>query len=168
MKPDYGTPLEEMTPTLRQEILECMKWKQRNQAVGRKSGKRMRPVSAELFQASLRALHGYATNIRGMAKFESLVELVQREIIEGYLEWAVDERGMLGGTIHGRFVLLLSLVRNHPTFKGLDFSWLKELMDGITVESDDEMQKSVWPGPFRTKRSNASPTNSTSSAGGPP
>jgi integrase len=135
----YGIPLGELPPGLRSDIEGVLKWKQADYAPGRPTKGRIRAVTANTLRLSLTQLSGVAINVLGMEP-TSLKDLLTKDILEAYVAWAINERGMAGNTVHVKLAGISAVV-HHRKFEGLDFSWFKKLMDAIPLEHRSELKK---------------------------
>lgn len=136
----YGIPLADLPVGLRTDIEAVLKWKQAQFAPGRPKKGRIRAVTAKGLRLSLTQVAGVAINVFG-AEPVSLTELITKDILEAYVEWAINERGMLGNTVHVKLAGISAVALHHPKFSGLDLSWFKELMDSITLEHISDRKK---------------------------
>lgn len=136
----YGIPLEEMPHQLREDIQIVLRWKQAEFARNRPKYGRIRAVTAKNIRLILQQVTGYVINVVG-GHPQSLRELIVQDNIEGFVEWAINERHVMGVSIQGRLAGVLAIVKYHPMFAGLDFSWFKTLLDSIPIEDASERKK---------------------------
>ena len=136
----YGVPLDQLSPGLKREIEAVLKWKQAEFAINRPKWGKIRAVSANNLRLVICQLAGYVINICGVQP-ASLSELVQKTLVEGFLEWAINERGIKGRSIQPRLGMLAAAMKNHPSYVSRDFSWFKPLIDSIPLEDDSERKR---------------------------
>ena len=134
---NYGVMLDEMSPELSSEIRALLKWKQADFAPKRPKKGKIRAVSADSLRGIFCQLAGYAINIRGM-KPTSVKKLIEQEMVEGFVEWIINERGVKGRSFKQSLGMIFAVVRYHSSFAMLDFTWFKSLLDSIPVEEDSE------------------------------
>lgn len=89
-------------------------------------------MTANGLRLSLTQLSGVAINVLGMEP-TSLKDLITKDIVESYVDWAINERGLRGESVFLKLAGISAVVFHRPKFKGLDLSWFKELMDSITL-----------------------------------
>jgi integrase len=135
----YGTPLAEMPAKLREDVQTVLKWKQAKIARNRPKHGKIRAVTARNIRLVLQQLTGYVINVCGSAP-QSLNELIQQDYIEGFIEWAINERNIKGQSLRP-LASVLAIVKYHQMFAGQDFTWFKTLIDSIPVEDDAERKK---------------------------
>lgn len=136
----YGIPLNELSPGLKNDIETVLKWKQAAFAKNRPKRGRVRAVTAKNNRLCITEIAGYVINVCGHAP-QSLKELIQQDHIEGFLEWALNERNVKGHSLLRRLVGVQAIVKHHPMFSGQDYSWFKTLIDSIPLEDDSERKK---------------------------
>jgi integrase len=136
----YGIPLEQFPPTMKNDVQALLKWKQADFAINRPKRGKIRAVSADVLRQIICQLAGYVVNIRD-GQLSSLAELFQQSVIEGFVEWSINERGMKGLSIKTRIGMVAAVVKNHTMFVGQDHSWFKTLADSIPLEDESERKK---------------------------
>ena len=137
---NYGIPLDSFPPDLRREVSELLKWKQAPYAMDRPRGGQHRAVTAKRLRHVLCALFGYAVNIREEFGIATLAQLVQKEIVSGFIEWCMTAREVKGQTLQRNLRLIPAALRYHPAHRAIDISWFKPVLDGITVEDESELE----------------------------
>ncbi|MDR5726232.1 MAG: tyrosine-type recombinase/integrase [Terriglobia bacterium] len=85
-------------------------------------------------------LAGFVINVLGVQP-TSLTELVQKNFVEAFVEWAINERGVKGRTLQPKLGTLASVMKSHPSYTSQDFSWFKSLLDGIPLEDHSEVKR---------------------------
>lgn len=128
----YGVALDQLAPELEAEIQAVLKWKTAEFAKGRPKWGKIRMITAKGFQLTLTQIAGFAINIYGIQP-ASLVELIQKDLIEAYVEWAINERGHTGYTLQRRLGTVAALMCNHPAYASFDFNWMRSLIDSIEL-----------------------------------
>lgn len=134
---NYGVLLDDMAPELSAELRMLLKWKQADFAINRPKRGKIRAVSAEKLSGTFCQLCGYATNICDFHPI-SVKELVQQSVVEGFVEWMINERGVNGRSFKQSLGSIYAVVRYHSSFATVDFKWFQSLLDSIPVEDDSE------------------------------
>jgi integrase len=70
-----------------------------------------------------------------------LRQLVQEQIIGGYIEWAINARKVKGAGLVNNLRMLSAAMRQHPAYKSIDFSWFQPLVNSIPVEHESELKR---------------------------
>ncbi len=133
---EYAVPVSQLPEPLKSEVTELIEWKQARFAKGRPQKTRLRPVSAKLLQNNVARLYGFAVNVAEFTGVSSLVELFTEEIVESFMEWALNTRHYKRSSIL-RFSMLHSALRHHAKYKDTDFSWFLRLCEELP--KDDEV-----------------------------
>lgn len=136
----YGIPLEQLPPAVKNDAQTLLKWKQADFAINRPKRGKIRAVSADTLRQTIGQVAGYLVNICGL-QLSSFADLIQRSVIEGLVEWSINERGIKGLSIKTRIGMLAAVVKNHQMFAGHEYSWFKTLADSIPLEDDSERKK---------------------------
>jgi integrase len=136
----YGIPLNQLPEPLGNEIQKLLKWKQAEFAPSRPRRGKVRAISAGSLKQSFCQLAGYAISICGLQPL-SVTELLQKDLVEAFVEWAINERGIKGWSIKFKLVTIVAVVNHHPSFRSQDFSWLKILVDSIPLEDESERKQ---------------------------
>jgi hypothetical protein len=137
----FGVPLADFPPSLRAEVESILSWKTAAFAPGRKKRGKIRKESAGNLRRSFSELYGFATRVKGATAIHSVPELVTPEIVNQYVDWALNDRQVLGQSIHSRLVIILAVLSRHSRYKDFDTTWLKELTEAIPVESETERKE---------------------------
>jgi integrase len=140
VKPNYSIPLEECPELLKTEITTIIKWKTDQFASGRPQRERIRQSSAINLERVFRGLYGFTQNVANMPGIISMSDLITHEVLERYVEWAINERGMSGNSVQRYFFGIKAALR-HPKYRNLCGPWLKELSDGIPTEEDSDVRQ---------------------------
>jgi hypothetical protein len=148
-KPEkWAIPTEAMPDPLRSEVTQLLRWKQDLFAPGRPRHGKLRPVSAGILEGCLDRLYGYATVILGRSDISTFLTLVCEEVVESYLSWALNEKGVAIKSL-SCFGGLLAAVRHYPEYKNIDFKWFVELLaqipDGPQSAINDRKQRKYLP-----------------------
>ncbi len=136
----FGIPLKDLPPRLRTEAEALLKWKVAPFATNRPKKGKIRPITAKGLRLTISQLASYVINVCGGAP-ESLKDLFQKSNIEGFIEWAFNERHVKGRTIQLAIARIAACVKYHPAYADRDWSWLKPLTDSIPLEDDSEIKK---------------------------
>jgi integrase len=149
--PPYFVPLRDFPPTLRQEVSDLLQWKQ-SAYVQTKRKKRLRPVSARNLQAAITRLYGFLTNVRphlqpsaaatpDASVVRTLPDLVTFDSVSAFTEWWLNTRNRKGRSLVVKWGTLCAALKEHPKYKGIDFSWFDELMRGIPYEPESSRRE---------------------------
>jgi len=134
---NYGVPLEQLPPQLKDEVIELLKWKQVPFNFDRPKDQHHRPVTAKRLQHALCALYGYAKNICHMTEINSMSQLIQKQIVGGFVEWCINVRNVKGQTLQRNLRLISAALPHHPAHKSLDIgsaaAAICEAMDDVSA-----------------------------------
>lgn len=86
-------------------------------------------------------LFGYAVNVQHETEIASLPQLLRQEIIGGYIEWCINERGVKGQTLQRNLRLVAAVLNQHPSYRSVDQKWFKPLLESIPLEPDSDLKK---------------------------
>lgn len=136
----YGIPLKDLPPRLRSDAEALLKWKQAPFAPNRPKKGKIRATTATGLRLTISQLAGYVINVCGGIP-ESLKDLFQKHNLEGYVEWAFNERHNMGRSLQLKMARLAACVKYHPAYADCDWSWLKLLIDNIPIEDESEVRK---------------------------
>lgn len=136
----YGIPLNELNPRLRKDIETLLKWKQAAFAPNRPKKGRLRAITATGLRLIISQFAGFVINVYGYSP-ESLQDLVQRHLVEGFIEWAINERHLMGRSIQPWLGSLAAAMKYHPSYAQIDWAWFKPLLDSIPLEDDSALKK---------------------------
>jgi integrase len=134
----YCVPFQQFPQELRLEVERMLKWKTADFSIGRPKGGQIRQETASTIRKNICRLVGFATNIRGLSGVNSLSELIQKDFIEDFLSWCINERGVKGQTLRNHLGQLDAAMRQYPSFKSVDLSWFKPLLESLPLESESE------------------------------
>jgi integrase len=137
----YGIALRDFPQPLRAEAEDLLRWKQAAYALDRPKGAKIRAVTAKSLEQLICRIFGYGTTVLGRTAINSMQQLVTREVIGGFVEWSMNNRGVKGRTLTSKLSHLYAAMRQHPKYASLDFNWFRSLLDGIPLESDSEPRK---------------------------
>jgi integrase len=136
----YGVPVDQLAPKLKTEIEALLKWKQAEFAPDRPQRGKIRAVSANNLRLTICQLAGYVINICDVQP-ATFTELVQKQHVEGFVAWLINDRGVMGRSIQPRIGALAAVLNHHPSYASEDYSWLKRLIDSIPIEDYSETKK---------------------------
>lgn len=136
----FGIPLKEFPPRMRADAEAVLKWKQAPFAPNRPKKGKIRAVTAIGLRLTISQLAGFVLNVCG-ASPETLKDLFQKHFIEGFVEYAINERHVKGRTIQLAIARLAAVVKYHPGYSDRDWAWLKPLIDSIPLEDESEIKK---------------------------
>jgi hypothetical protein len=83
---------------------------------------------------------GYAINIRGEVGLKSLSQVATESIVSAFAEWSINERQVRSGSLQQNLRLLSAAMRQHPTYKALEWGWFQLLLDGLPVEPESDLK----------------------------
>ncbi len=136
----YGIPLDQLAPELSSEIEAVVKWKTAEYSRDRPKWGKIRAITARKLKLTFTQIAGYAINILGIQP-TSLMDLIEKDVIEGYVEWAINERGNKGAGLQSRLGSVASVMCHHREYAGHDFKWMKSLIDSIALEDESERKQ---------------------------
>lgn len=136
----YGIPLNELNARLRADIETLVKWKQAAFAPNRPKKGRIRAITATHLRRLISRLAGFVINVYGYSP-STLKELVQKHLVEGFIEWSINERHIKGRSLQPWLGSLAAAMKYHPAYASSDWSWFKPLLDSIPVEDDSVLKK---------------------------
>jgi integrase len=116
------------------DILAVLKWKQAEFSRNRPKFGKIRALTANNNRLILQQLTSYVVKIAG-GDPQSLRDLIQQDNVEGFIEWMINERHIKGASVQGRLAGVLAIVKYHPMLAGQDFTWFKDLLDSILLDS---------------------------------
>jgi hypothetical protein len=137
----YAVPLEQFPSDLRVEVLALSKWKQAAYALDRPKHGHHRAVTAKNLLKVISQVFGFALNILGIADITSVSQLVQKQIVAGYVEWCINEREVKGRSLQVNLGMLVGALRHHPSYASLNINWFKPLMESLPAEGESELKK---------------------------
>lgn len=138
-KKRYGVPFSELPVLLREEVTELLRWKSSEFEPGRPRRAQIRKISAKSLQQTFCSVYGYATKISNRSGIASLEQLLQEAVVAGFISWCLNEQKLKGGPLAARLARV-SVVLQHPAHNKLDLSWLKQLLETIPADSDEEIK----------------------------
>jgi hypothetical protein len=141
LKEGFGVPLAEFPSSLKAEVESLLNWKTATFAAGRPKRGKIREESAGNLQRSFSELYGFATRVKGATGIQLVRDLVTPEIVNQYVDWGLNDRGVVGQSIVSRLVIILAVLSHHSRYSDIDTAWLKELTEAIPVESETERRE---------------------------
>ena len=139
-KPNYATSENELPAMLRQEIENLMKWKTAKFVLGRPTKARIREITASSLRSAFRRIHGFATNVEGLANVSSIRGLLQESIVSRFMQWALEERLMEVGSLRRVISALSGAFRDHPDYSDLNIAWIQPLLRTLPEDDPNELQ----------------------------
>lgn len=88
----YGIALDQLAPEIQSEIDGAVEWKTSERSKGRPKWGKVRAVTAHGLRLVFSQVAGFAINVYGTQP-TSLVDLITKDIIGGFVDWATNERG---------------------------------------------------------------------------
>ena len=137
---NYGVPVSEFPPRLREEVNELIRWKTADFEEDRPKEAKIREISATKLRRGFSCLYGYATNIAGLADVGCLEQLLQKQIVGGFVKWSINVQKVLGKPLASQFGCILVAVQQHPNHQSLDLSWFRPLLKTIPIEPYDAVK----------------------------
>jgi hypothetical protein len=141
----YGVEMSRLPPALGKQIGELLRWKTARFAPKRGARCKQRPISALRLRGFLCGAFGCLTNIKGR-RVQSLQELLSEESVTQYVQWALDERGLLGSTLK-TFLATIHGLAGYPALNGQDFSWVRSLTAQLPRDPENrtkDRKESRW------------------------
>ena len=129
---------------------------------GRKAKNAISP-SAEALGKALRQVCGYAERELHMKKIRLLREVLTRKVLEGMMDWLIEDHKNKSSGIKSTFGFIHALLTQHSQYKKGDHSWLRdrmarlpreprcELDDRLNTRSISHTQLEVVPGRIRAE-----------------
>jgi integrase len=137
----FAIPMKDMPEGLKHHLASLLEWKQAAFAAGRSHESRHRPITANLLRQIVSRVYGYAIDVRKASEIGTMQDLMTKENVTGYVEWAINERRNSGLSMQTHMGLLHAALRQFPAFSSMDLSWFPPLIDSLPVESDSERKK---------------------------
>src|SRR5579864_2691420 len=141
----YSVPLGSFPAELRLEVEELLRWRQAPYVQTRRK-KRLRAVSARNLERAITQLYGFLVNVRSrlvppttmdnVARIPTLVDLVTPDRVNAYVDWRLNVRMGKGRSVVVVLGALCSALKEHPNYKGVDFTWLDDLLRGVPYEPE--------------------------------
>ncbi|HWH59905.1 MAG TPA: tyrosine-type recombinase/integrase [Terriglobales bacterium] len=120
----------------RTEVLRIIRWKTASYAPHRSKDEQIREVTAEHIERTFYSLYRYSQAILRMPISTSISELITFQVLDRYIDWRINEQGILGQTLISRLSGIKGALR-HPDYRHLLEPWLDELSKGIPTETED-------------------------------
>lgn len=148
--PPYFVPLGDFPPALRQEVEELLRWRQAEYVPTRRK-KRLRPISARNLENVITRLYGFVVNVRpGLEQapivpdpstIRTLTDLATFDNISAFTSWWLNIRKRTGRAIVVMWGALYAALKEHPNYKGKDFTWFDDLIRGIPYEPESKRRE---------------------------
>lgn len=132
----YRVPLSEFPARLKAEVTELLRWKQAEFSPGRPSDGQHRPVTAKSLKDVICRLYGYALAVRKETEIKCLSDLVQEPILNGFVEWRINERRNGGYAVRIALAMLRAALRHHPVHCNIELNWCDRLLESVPLESE--------------------------------
>ena len=147
----YFVPLKDFPPALQQEVHAVLDWKQAPFANGRRKESRLRPVSAKHLETCITRLYGFLVNILphlpgsainvDPASIQTLPELVTPDAVSAFINWWINVRKSKARSLEVKLGVLCAALKQHPYYKGKDFTWFDQLIQGIPAEPESQLRE---------------------------
>jgi integrase len=137
----YGIPVRAFPTPLREEVQALLKWKQDPYAEGRPRRARHRAETAHSLEKYIARFYGFVTNVQNRKNVTSLIQLVNRESVVSFLNWALNERKRNSTAVVIELSILCAAMRWNPAYKNEDFSWFRPLISQISPEPESEKRE---------------------------
>ncbi len=136
----YAIPLEELPTGLRNDIKALLKWKQADFAVNRPKRGKIRAITATRLRSTICQFAGFVIHVCGHSP-ATFKDMVQKHLVESFVEWLLNDRKIMGRSLVGRLGGIYAVLKYHPSYCAIDYSWFKPLLDSITLEDESEIKK---------------------------
>ena len=146
----YFVPLHRFPLELQHEVEELLRWRQAPY-VQTKRKKRLRAVSARNLKDAITRLYGFVVNVRPLLAplasaadvggIRSLLDLVTPDAVGAFVDWRLNVRKGKGRSVVVGLGAICSALKEHPTYKGIDFTWLDDLLRGIPYEPESSRRE---------------------------
>ena len=135
----YSLCLSKMPPTLRSEILSIVLWKTAEFQPDRLAKGRLREVSANRLVQTFEYLAGYACHVALLGPIDSVSALVTKQLVEQFAAWSINVRKLKADPFRSSLGMIYAVLRYHPLYKSLDFSWFEELSKSLPRDARGEI-----------------------------
>jgi hypothetical protein len=132
----YGQRLAQIPEPIRTEIMTLREWKTAEFSQGRKSKSRHRAVSAQTFQDFTCRYYGFVSRVE-RKQVSDMKALFNEDSMFNYVNWCRNERHVRKVSLFVPLTTLYRVVKTYPYFKGVEFGWLKSLLDQLTDNEED-------------------------------
>jgi len=136
----YGTPLREMTSSLRNEVEALLRFVTDDLEFDR-SGGPLRPDTANGLLGAIERLVGFVEHILGTHRAGALSVVFTKANVTQYLKWALKERGVLGQSLFKDISTIRAAVKKHPEYVNLDLSWLRAVLEKLPRVTQAEIDR---------------------------
>jgi len=136
----FGIRTSKFPEPLKGEVYELLRWKSAEYEPERPKRARIRQISADSIRTTFSSLYGFAKNVGNYGEIASLEQLIQKQVIGGYISWCINEQKLKGGPLVTQLAAVLAAVSKHPAYKGMDLSWYRPLLNSIPIDSYDEIK----------------------------
>jgi len=124
--------------SFRSEVERLMRWKTGSYSSGRAHRGAISEETAKKIGHTFCALNRFAQAELNLPAPQSIAEVVNNSLIDRYLDWKINEQGLLGQTLLTRMQGIKGALR-HPDYRHLLGSWFDDLLEGISIESEDQL-----------------------------
>ena len=134
----YGIHISDFPEPLRSQTLALLGWKTARFSQGRPNRSKHRLVSAKVLEGHFSRLFGFTSVVR-QRPVKTLAELLSKENISDYVEWALNQRELSARTLSVMLGMIRAL-RIFPALKGTDFDWVVELASQLPTDFENLTQ----------------------------
>lgn len=128
--------------------MELLQWKQARY-VTTKRKKQIRAVSAVNLETAITRLYGFLVNVRPKhvqstavpMPIRTLPDLATPENVGAYAEWCLNVRNLKARSLVSKLASLSAALKEHPRYKGLDFTWFDDLIKGLVLEPESSLRQ---------------------------
>ena len=143
---ESGQLLPDLPDSLRDEILEVIRWKTADRNLKDRPAKLLiRPITGEALMKSFVEIYSIAVKELGIQGIQNLSQLVTEENILAFIEWLqrVDANGKpraKNQSIISKLSSLEYLTRTYPKFQDENFEWFKTTLKSLRREKHCQVQ----------------------------
>lgn len=136
----FGTPFKKLPDTFREDAERMFQWRLAKWSKGRPENKRLRPASVRNLQATICSLYGHAKEKFGL-EASTLPELFTKPIIESFIDFEMNTRGVDGYGLRKHLVRLCAAIRIYPPYQPIDLGWHEEVLSTLPKKADKDKIK---------------------------
>jgi len=143
---ESGQLLPDLPDSLRDEILEVIRWKTADRNLKDRPAKLLiRPITGEALMKCFVEIYSFAVKELGIQGIQHLSQLVTEENILAFIEWLqrVDENSKpraKNQSIISKLSSLEYLTRTYPKFQNENFEWFKTTLRSLRREKHCQVQ----------------------------
>jgi len=140
--PKYRMQLKDLPLSLRDEIVEVIRWKTADEDLAdRDAALMIRPVTGESLQRHFVELYSYAVVVQGLSEIYHLTQLITEEIVGGFIRWLLANDRCKPQSVIAKLSGICSLTFTYPRLRGLDYSWFRSKLRALRSEAPARIQR---------------------------